>query len=37
MPASRWARASPTGLDRRLEAEGLTVAEVTGTGVDAWL
>jgi dihydroorotate dehydrogenase len=26
-----------TGLDRRLQAEGLTVAQVTGTGVDAWL
>jgi len=25
------------GLDRKLEAEGITVDEVTGTGVDAWL
>jgi dihydroorotate dehydrogenase len=25
------------GLDARLEAEGMTMADVTGTGVDAWL
>jgi dihydroorotate dehydrogenase len=25
------------GLDRKLEAQGMTIAEVTGTGVDAWL
>jgi dihydroorotate dehydrogenase len=25
------------GLDRRLEAEGMTMADVTGSGVDAWL
>ncbi len=25
------------GLDKKLEAEGKTVADITGTGVDAWL
>jgi dihydroorotate dehydrogenase len=34
---SRWARASPRGSTGRLEAEGMTMADVTGSGVDAWL